>query len=163
MLFELLIARYATEIRLKIITTATLAFMRLNSTVLFMCVLAHTARSPSIDVEPLASRQMALANLFWPLRNESERRALTSCAVVLKFIFRNLVLMVFEKMATEAFALTANPKAIFFRPLTDPSNIDAVRNALVRMHEFPLQHLPSARCRPNLLNQLQDLLRALSF
>ena len=154
MLFELLIARYAAEIRLKIITTATLAFVRLDSTVLFVCMFAHTTRSPSIDVKPLTSRQMALANFFWSLRNESECHAFASCAVVLKFVFRNFVLMVFKKMATEAFALTANPEAILLRSLTDPSNIDAVRNAFMRMHEFPLQHLPSARRRPDLLNQL---------
>lgn len=93
MVFELLIARYATEIRLEIITTTTLAFVWLNCTVLFVCMLARAARSPSIDVEPLSSRQMALANLFRPLRDESEGRAFTSQAVVLKFVFYNLVLM----------------------------------------------------------------------
>ena len=97
---------------------------------------------------------MALANLFRPLRDESEGRAFTSQAVVLKFVFYNLVLMGLQKVATEAFALAANPEAVFLRSLTDPSNIDAVRNAFMRMHEFPLQHLPSARRRPDLLNQL---------
>ncbi len=56
MVFELLITGYATEIRLEIIATTTLAFVRLDCTVLFVCVLARAARSPSIDVEPLSSR-----------------------------------------------------------------------------------------------------------
>ena len=163
MVFELLIARYATEIRLEIITTTTLAFVWLNCTVLFVCMLARAARSPSIDVEPLSSRQMALANLFRPLRDESEGRAFTRKAVVLKFVFYNLVLMGLKKMATEALALAANSEAVFLRSLADPSDIDAVCDALVRMLKFPLEHLLSARCRSNLLNQLQDLLRALRF
>lgn len=96
MIFKLTITPNATEIRHKVMTATGVTPVRVHSRVLLMSVLALATRSPRIHIEPFASGQPPLAELFWPARDKSEGFAGTGEAVRRELGFFKFLVVVFE-------------------------------------------------------------------
>ena len=106
---------------------------------------------------------MPLAYFFRPSRDETESLAVASGAIIFLLRLGQYLLVVFEQVATKALAIGPNPETILLCIITDPSDIDAIHNALPCVIELPPHHFLGSRGRTNCLDQLKYLLWALNF
>lgn len=79
MLFELLIATYATEVSLKCKTTAFRALVRSANYMLIVAVFAYARSMPRVDVEAFSARHPPLAKLLGSSRYELKLLTTASC------------------------------------------------------------------------------------
>ena len=152
MIFKLSITAYAAKITYKTYTFTSFAIKRLYSWVFLMSMFTLTTRSPSIYIKSFASWHPPLSKFFWSSWYESKCLTWTVLTIRLDFMFLNLLIMLFKKVATKTSALTSNPEAlIFLCSLTHPCYIDTVHLAFLCVFKFPAKHLFSSRCCTNLL------------
>lgn len=103
MLFKLLVAANAREVRCELVAGASLALVGSVGCVLLVGVFADTRCSPGVNVESFPSWQPMLTNFFWTARDELESLAVAVVAVVLDpATLEEGLFMGLEQVAAEA-------------------------------------------------------------
>ena len=102
-----------------------------------MTLFANAWGTPSVNIEAFSSDHPMLTNFLWSSRYKFKRFAFTLLAVIFQLIFKQLLLMIFEKTATEASRVRSYPEAIFFSRWAAPSYIDAALDGLIGMVKLP--------------------------
>lgn len=102
-LFKLLVAANAREVRCELVAGASLALVGSVGCVLLVGVFADTRCSPGVNVESFPSWQPMLTNFFWTARDELESLAVAVVAVVLDpATLEEGLFMGLEQVAAEA-------------------------------------------------------------